>query len=116
VVNTARDSSAEVENAVFQWEEGYRSLRETRSEPQVERALARTVVAIQDELRKRLGSTFRIAELAALYREGSDWTLDLALRTRPENLARWDPSVAVDGAFYLYMREAADFAGGRRRH
>ena len=112
-VNAARPSSPEVENAVFQWEDGYRRLQDTRSEPQLHRVLGRAVVAVQDELRKRLGSAFRVAELAALYRESSDWTIDYALRTRPENLARWDPSVAVDAAFYLYMREATDFAGGR---
>ena len=26
---------------------------------------------------------------------------------------RYDPASAIDGAFYLYMREASDFAGGR---
>jgi hypothetical protein len=112
-VPAARHSSPEVENAVFQWEEGYRRLQDARSEPQVHRALARAVVAIQDQLRKRLGSSFSVRELAALYRESGDWTLDYAMRSRPEDLARWDPSVAVDAAFYLYMREAADFAGGR---
>ena len=113
-MNATRRSSPEVENAVFQWEEGYRRLQETRSAPPLHRALARGVVAVQDELRKRLGSTFRVSELAALYREAGDWTLDYALRTRPEDLTGWDPSMAVDAAFYLYMREAADFAGGRR--
>jgi hypothetical protein len=107
--------SPEVENAIFQWEEGYRRLQDTRAEPQLYRALSRAVVAVQDDLRKRLGSTFSVAELAALYREGTDWSLDYALRSRPESLVRWDPSVAADAAFYLYMREAADFAGGSAR-
>jgi hypothetical protein len=105
----------EVENAVLQWEEGYRRLEDARAEPQLYRALARTVFAVQDELRKRLGSKFSVSELAALYREGTDWTLDHAMHARPENLTRWDPGVAADAAFYLYMREAADFAGGRAR-
>ena len=104
-----------MENAIFQWEEGYRRVEAARSEPSLHHALARAVVAVQDELRKRLGSTFRIAELAAVYRESGDWALDYALRTRPETLDRWDPSAAVDAAFYLYMREAADFAGGGAR-
>ena len=108
--------SPDVENAVFQWEDGYRRLQEARSEPPVYRALGRTVTAVQDELRKRLGSSFSVAELAALYREGTDWTLDLAMRARPEDLAGWDPSVAADAAFYLYMRQATDFAGGRARY
>jgi hypothetical protein len=114
-VHRAPELGPEVENAVLQWEEGYRRLGEMRSEPLLYRALARSVVAVQEELRKRLGSAFSVSELAALYRNGTDWTLDLAMSVRPDDLGRWDPSVAADAAFYLYMREAADFAGGRAR-
>jgi hypothetical protein len=112
-VQGAAEPSPDVENAVFQWEEGYRRLEDARSEPALYRALARTVLSVQNELRKRLGSSFSVSELAALYREGTDWTLDHAMRARPEDLARWDPAVAADAAFYLYMRQASDFAGGR---
>ena len=112
-MHDAPEASPDVENSVFQWEEGYRRLQEARSEPPLHRALARAVMAVQTELRKRLGSRFSVAELAALYREGTDWTLDLAISVRPEELARWDPTVAADAAFYLYMRQATDFAGGR---
>ena len=112
----ATEPSPEVENAVLQWEEGYRRLQDARSEPPLYRALARAVVAIQGELRKRLGSAFSVSELASLYRESTDWTLDLAMRRIPEDARRWDPGVAADAAFYLYMREAADFAGGRARY
>jgi hypothetical protein len=114
-VHQAPEPRPEVENAVLQWEEGYRRLEEARSEPPLYRALARAVVAVQDELRKRLGSAFSVAELAALYRDGTDWTLDRAMSARPDDLGRWDPTIAGDAAFYLYMREAADFAGGRAR-
>src|SRR3954463_3468845 len=103
------EPSPEVENAVFQWEEGYRRLLDSRSDPPLYRALGRAVVAIQEELRKRLGSKFSVAELADLYRQGGDWTLDLAMHAGPGQVGRWDPSVAADAAFYLYMREAADF-------
>lgn len=98
---------------MLQWEEGYRRLGELRSRPALHRALGRGVVAVQGELRKRLGSSFTVSELAVLYRDGTDWTLDLAMSARPEDLGGWDPTIAADAAFYLYMREAADFAGGR---
>jgi hypothetical protein len=104
-----------VQNAVYQWEDGYRKLKEARAEPAVYRALGRIVVAVQDELRKRLGSTFTIEELAALYREDSEWGLELAIETVPTESRLWDSSTAVDAAFYLYMREAADFGGGSPR-
>lgn len=115
-MHRARELGPEVENAVLQWEEGYRRLEQTRGEPALYRALGRSVVAVQDELRKRLGSKFSVAELASIYRDGTDWTLDLAMSARPDQLGRWDPTVAADAAFYLYMREASDFAGGRARY
>ena len=51
-----------LENALFQWEEGERRLREAEGarRPGLERA----VRAVLDELRKRLGSRFSLAELA----------------------------------------------------
>jgi hypothetical protein len=108
-------SNHEVENAVLQWEEGYRRLAASRAEPAVYRTLGRLVVAVQDELRKRLGSTFSVVELASLYRQGTDWPTELALAATPEEGVPVDPAVAADAAFYLYMREASDFAGGRVR-
>ena len=104
-----------VENAVLQWEEGYRRLQDARSEPASYLTLGRIVVAIEGELRKRLGSTFTVAELVSLYRDGGDWALDVAMQTAPGRSDLWDSSTVVDAAFYLYMREAADFAGGSLR-
>jgi hypothetical protein len=115
VTHLDESSSAEIENAVFQWEEGYRRLENARSEPAVYRTLGRVVVAVQDELRKRLGSTFSVAELASLYREGTDWPVELAFAATPSDGTPVDPAVAADAAFFLYMREAFDFAGGRVR-
>jgi hypothetical protein len=107
--------SYSVDSAVLQWEEGYGRLEATRSDPSLHRALGRAVVAVEDELRKRLGSTFSVKELATLYREDSDWGLELTMQALPERSDLWDSSTVVDAAFYLYMREAADFAGGSLR-
>jgi hypothetical protein len=103
----------EIETAVLQWEEGYERLQATRPDPAFHRALGRLVVEVQDELRRRLGSTFTVAELVSFYRDGTDWCLDLAIGRAPEDSRLWDLSIGADAAFYLYMREAADFAGGR---
>jgi hypothetical protein len=100
-----------LENALFQWEEGMRTLRGI--EGQRERRQAdRVVAAIQDELRRRIGPTFTAAELAELYGRGSDWCLQVALDAAP-GLATDSRSLA-DAAFWLYLRGATDFAGGRR--
>ncbi|KKL49651.1 hypothetical protein LCGC14_2313390, partial [marine sediment metagenome] len=68
------------QTAVFQWEEGFQKLESARSNPTLHQALGRVVITIQDELRKRLGSTFSLKELAIMYREDSDWWLELAIR------------------------------------
>jgi hypothetical protein len=104
-----------IEITIFQWEEGYRRLQAARSDPRAYRSLGRVVVAVEDELRKRLGSSFSIEELAGVYREDIDWDLELAMRKVPPDSTSWDSSTVVDAAFYLYMREASDFAGGSRR-
>ena len=107
--------SYSVESAVLQWEDGYKRLDAARSDPRAHRALGRAVVAVEDELRRRLGSTFSIRELADLYREDSGWGLELTIDTLPDRSELWDSATVVDAAFYLYMREAADFAGGAVR-
>ncbi len=104
-----------VENALFQWEGGYRDLEAARSNPSLYRVLGRAVVAVQDELRKRLGSSFSIDELVSVYTDSTDWALDVTLPTATDEVPVLDSSVVVDAAFYLYMREAADFAGGSPR-
>src|SRR5215203_2363514 len=69
-----------IENARFQWEEGERRVRFT---DEVARSdLERAVEAVLDELRRRLGSTFAISELADLYGSGTDWADDIAQRAR----------------------------------
>ena len=65
------------------------------------------------ELRRRLGGAFTIDELVALYDEGTGWCLDLAARVAPNSPAAWDARVA-DAAFGRYVRDAQDYAGGRR--
>ena len=101
-----------LESALFQWEDGYRKLESARSNPGRYSTLGRAVRAIQDELRKRLGSTFSVEELAAVYNSGTDWGLEVAIEAVPSDEAGWDSATVVDAAFYLYMREAANFAGG----
>lgn len=68
----------------------------------------RIVDAVHDELRRRVGVTFRLADLAAVYEGSSGWYLDLAARVAPREPDAWDPAVTLDGAFGMYQRHAAD--------
>jgi hypothetical protein len=100
-----------LENALFQWEEGLRALRAI-DDRRERRHADRVVAAIQDELRRRIGPTFSAAELAELYGRGTDWCLQVATDTAPALAA--DGQSLADAAFWLYLRGATDFAGGRR--
>ncbi len=97
---------------LFQWREGERRLRDA---PPAERpALERVVAAIGAELRRRLGGPFTAAELAELYEQGTSWCTDVAFRVAPDAPHAWDPRIVADAAFARYLRDASDFAGGRR--
>lgn len=100
-----------LENALFQWEEGWRALQAVGNLRE-RRQADRVVAAIQDELRRRIGPTFQAAELAELYGRGTDWCLQVAMDAAPALTG--DSRSIADAAFWLYLRNATDFAGGRR--
>ena len=105
--------SYSLDNALYQWEEGDRRVRELSSERRAAVRLARATEAVRDELRRRIGPTFSATELADLYGEGTDWALEAIRWTLPEDAADLDPQAVVDGAFFSYLRGALDYSGGR---
>jgi hypothetical protein len=100
------------EIAIHQWRDGERRLDEAPASQQP--ALQRVTDAIHRELRRRLGGAFTTDELADLYDSGTDWTLDLAVSLAPGAPWAWDQRIVADAAFARYLREATDYAGGRR--
>jgi len=100
-----------LENALYQWEDGLRVFNAIET-PRERRLADRVIAAIQDELRRRIGSTFSAAELADLYGEGTDWCRQVATDVAPDTSA--DGQSLADAAFWLYLRGATDFAGGRQ--
>lgn len=100
------------ENANYQWQQGERRLR--AAAPERRRAMERVTDALVAELRRRLGGRFSSDELVALYERGTSWCLQVAMTVAPEDPSAWDAGIVVDAAFARYLREAADYAGGRR--
>jgi hypothetical protein len=100
-----------LENALFQWEDGYRALRGI-DDPRRRRLAERVVGVIRDELRRRVGPTFTAAQLADLYGTDTDWCQQVAIDAAP-GIAD-DAQALADAAFWLYLRGATDFAGGRQ--
>jgi hypothetical protein len=100
------------DTAIHQWREGERRLAD--APPHERPALERVTNRIHEELRRRLGGPFTTEELAQLYDAGTDWCLDLAYAVAPGAPWAWDARTTCDAAFARYVREAVDFAGGRR--
>src|SRR5947207_13829638 len=103
---------ASVETAMFQWQEGQRRLRDADPDDRI--LLERVTDRIVAELRRRLGGRFTTGELTDLYEQGTDWCLDVAVAAAPEDPHAWETGTVADAAFARYVREASDFAGGRR--
>jgi hypothetical protein len=98
-----------VENALYQWREGERRISGAPEATQAD--LERAADVVVEALRRRLGSTFMVDELADLYAKDTDWALELAR----SQAAGSDAASVVDAAFARYLREAKDYAGGRPR-
>lgn len=96
-----------LENALFQWDEGERHVRD--SEPLERARLERAVEMVAEQIRRRLGSAFTLDELAQLYAAEPDWARDLAQR----HVSGADAAPVADAAFRRYAREAVNYAGGR---
>jgi hypothetical protein len=100
------------ETANYQWQQGERRLL---TAPTERASLLEAVTgALVAELRRRLGGRFSTEELVELYDGGTAWCLPVAMKHAPENPWAWEAGVVVDAAFARYLREAADYAGGRR--
>jgi hypothetical protein len=93
-----------VRNALFQWDDGSRRVQ-ALDHGRARQRLERRVDLVLDELRRRLGSTFTLEELADFYGDGTPWADSLS----------GGESWLVDAAFQKYAREAKNYAGGRAR-
>jgi hypothetical protein len=101
------------ETALDQWQAGLRRLEE--APPQRRQILERVARRVEEDLRRRLGGPFTTEELVGLYDgQGTGWVSDLAVAVAPDDDWAWDVRVVGDAAFGRYVREASDYAGGRR--
>lgn len=108
-VRTIRPVSAAVASARREWEEGYRKLQAVAGDrPAYERLLTQVEV-LTEELRRRVGQTFTLAELAHAYAGAERWSRE-AVSERAASPG-WHRTLAVveDSAFHLYQRGALDY-------
>jgi hypothetical protein len=100
----------DLELARQEWAQGYRRLRELSSDPIASDRVHAEVEVVTDELRRRVGATFTLAELAAAYERSDDW-VPQAIGEHVEH-STWarTATLAADAAFHLYSRGATDYA------
>ena len=102
-------TEVEVESARREWEEGHRRLHEQAGqEPQPERLL-RQVDTVVAELRRRVGGTFTLAELAVAYAGAERWSRDAVAENSPAPGWPRTLSLVEAAAFHEYARGAQDY-------
>jgi len=103
-------SSVEVELARRQWEEGGRAFDDRSRDPAEQERLLAAVEAVTDELRKRVGQTYTLAELAGAYAGAEQWVRETLSERTP--FPGWPRALTLvqDAAFRVYARGATDYA------
>lgn len=92
-----------------EWEDGYRRFRELSRDRIASDRLNLQLEVVTDELRKQIGQTFTLEDLANKYQAADEW-----VRTAVSERAAtpgWPRTLAIvqDTAFHLYQRGAVDY-------
>ena len=100
---------SQVEVVRQEWQEGSRQLEAVRDDGQRYRQLLELLDLVLDELRKRMGQTYTLAELVAAYGDSERWAREV-LQERAA-AAGWprDLTVVLAAAFDAYQRGAIDY-------
>lgn len=98
-----------VASARRDWEAGYRRFLGAAADPARADELHRQLDAITGELRRRVGATFTLDELAAEYDQVERWLHGALEGDAPSS--RWvrTANIAADAAFHAYSRGARDY-------
>jgi len=97
-----------VETIRREWEDGHRRLEQLADDEGLYDRLREQVEVVIDELRRRVGETFTLAELADAYGDADRWGRE-ALEERGPPRSYRDAALVGDAAFYLYARGASDY-------
>jgi hypothetical protein len=92
-----------------EWEDGYRRFQDLSRDRIAADRLTLQLEVVTDELRKQIGQTFTLEDLANTYQGAEDW-----VRTAVSERAAtpgWPRTLAIvqDTAFHLYQRGAVDY-------
>ena len=99
----------DLELARQQWEDGNRRIEAARGDLERYRALMSRVDVLVAGLRKRVGQTFTLEELARAYDGADDWARTLLDDDDPEAPPTPTVGTLADAAFHAYARGASDY-------
>ena len=101
--------SVSVDAVRREWEQGDRRLEALATDRRAYAALLEQVDVLVDELRRRVGQTFTLAELAEAYAGAERWSRDAVAERAPGPGWARTLSIAEDAAFHRYQRGAIDY-------
>ncbi|HEY1480202.1 MAG TPA: hypothetical protein VGF46_09240 [Gaiellales bacterium] len=103
-------SETEIESMRRDWLDGARRLAMARTRDPARAAnYDRVVEAIRRDLRRRLGQTFSMRDLARVYSGSARWTRDIAQRVAPDAAYAHDLATTADAVFADAARGASDW-------
>jgi hypothetical protein len=98
-----------VEVARQEWEEGSRRVEAAREDAKRYGQLLELLELVLDELRKRVGQTYTLAELVAAYAESERWAREALAERAPTPGWTRDFTIVLAAAFDAYQRGAIDY-------
>jgi hypothetical protein len=102
-------TQAEVESARREWEDGHRRLHDEASRDAYPDRLLAQVDVVMAELRRRVGGTFTLGELAATYATAERWSRAVVAEHAPAPGWPRTLSLVEAAAFHEYARGAQDY-------
>jgi hypothetical protein len=102
--------SVAVESARQEWEEAYRRLQAAADDRGRYERLMAGVEVLTEELRRRVGQTFTLAQLADVYAGAERWSRGALADRAPAERWAEAPSTVEGAAFHLYARGATDYS------
>ena len=92
-----------------EWEEGGRRLEAERDDRRRYERLLEQVEVVLEEVRRNVGQTYTLTELAAAYRDAERWARAAVEDRAPSSGWPRDLSLVVAAAFHAYQRGAVDY-------
>jgi len=92
-----------------EWEEGNRRFEAAVQEPSLRQRLLGQLDVVTDELRRRVGQTYTLEQLAGVYADADRWVYETAGERAAFPGWMRHLSEVQAAAFFLYQRGAVDY-------